>query len=97
MSENNPLAEVRKSIDNLDNAIVAILAERFRLTERVGVIKQSESLPVEDLDRERLQEAHYRELAVSYGLNQDTLVEIMKTIIGQVKKRHADIIAEHTK
>ena len=37
------LGELRKSIDNLDTALVAILAERFRITERVGELKRTGS------------------------------------------------------
>jgi len=33
------LEEMRKSIDNIDNAIVAMLSERFKVTERVGHYK----------------------------------------------------------
>lgn len=91
MTANRELLDIRKSIDNLDNAIVAILAERFRLTERVGHIKLSLSLPPEDAERERMQEAHYSELAAAYGLDRAALLDIMKTIIGQVKRRHAEI------
>ncbi|AMO24000.1 chorismate mutase [Ramlibacter solisilvae] len=91
MTVSRELLEIRKSIDNLDNAIVAILAERFRLTEKVGYLKMSMSLPPEDAERERMQELHYSELASSYGLDRNALIEIMRTIITQVKKRHVEI------
>jgi len=63
MTTNRELLEIRKSIDNLDNALVAILAERFRLTERVGFIKLENDLPSQDGERERAQQLHYSELA----------------------------------
>ena len=91
MVENRELLDLRKSIDNLDNAIVAILAERFRLTERVGVLKTQMQLPAEDAERERAQEKHYLDLAAEYGLDGATLLDIMKSIIGRVKKRHMAI------
>lgn len=97
MTGDRELLEIRRSIDNLDNAMVAILAERFRLTERVGFIKLSLNLPPEDLERERAQEHHFSELASSYGLDRATLVAIMRTVIAQVKKRHLEIRAgDHT-
>jgi chorismate mutase len=91
MTVNRDLIEIRKSIDNLDNALVSILAERFRLTERVGFIKRELNLPAEDPERERAQELHYSELASGYGLDRSTLIEVMRTIISQVKKRHVEI------
>lgn len=93
MTVTRELQDIRKSIDNLDNALVAILAERFRLTERVGFIKRSHDMPAEDLERERMQELNYSELASSYGLDRASLIEIMRTIISQVKKRHLEIRA----
>jgi chorismate mutase len=91
MKANRDLMEIRRSIDNLDNAIVAILAERFRLTERVGFIKASLDFPAEDLERERSQEHHLSELSSSYGLDRATLIAIMRTVFAQVKKRHLEI------
>ena len=93
MAVNRELLETRKSIDNLDNALVALLAERFRLTERVGYIKAAEELPPEDPERERAQELHYSELASTYGLDRATLINVMRTIISEVKKRHVQIRA----
>ena len=93
MTTNPELLDIRKSIDNLDNALVALLAERFRLTEHVGFIKRAADLPPEDLDRERAQELHYSELASTYGVDRATVVNVMRAIISEVKKRHAVIRA----
>ena len=46
------LAEARATIDNIDAALVHILAERFRCTQRVGHIKARLDLPPADPDRE---------------------------------------------
>lgn len=93
MTVNRELLDIRKSIDNLDNALVAILAERFRLTERVGFIKLQNDLPSQDEERERLQQLHYSELASTYGLDRKALLGIMTTIIRFVKDRHDEIKA----
>ena len=39
------LAEARRTIDNIDAALIHILAERFRCTQRVGHIKACERVP----------------------------------------------------
>ncbi len=46
------LAEARATIDNIDAALVHILAERFRCTQRVGHIKARLDLPPADSARE---------------------------------------------
>ena len=42
------LAEFRQSIDNIDAALVHILAERFRCTKAVGMLKATHDLPPAD-------------------------------------------------
>lgn len=85
------LGELRKNIDNLDTALVAILAERFRITERVGELKRTLALPAEDKERERAQNARFLDMARSHGQNSDSLLNIMHAIIDEVKKRHHEI------
>ena len=42
------LIEARKTIDNIDAALIHILAERFRCTQKVGLIKAVHELPPAD-------------------------------------------------
>ena len=42
------LAAYRKSIDNIDAALIHMLAERFRCTKAVGVLKATHGLPPAD-------------------------------------------------
>ena len=58
------LAEARRTIDNIDAALIHILAERFRCTPRVGHIKAVHDLPPADPEREARQVARVRALAV---------------------------------
>ena len=46
------LASYRQSIDNIDAALVHMLAERFRCTKAVGVLKAKHQLPPADPARE---------------------------------------------
>lgn len=39
------LADLRRSIDNIDAALVHILAERFRCTQAVGKLKATHDMP----------------------------------------------------
>ena len=47
------LQDERRSIDNIDAALVHLLAERFSHTQRVGVLKAEHGLPPADPSRER--------------------------------------------
>ena len=57
------LAQFRASIDNLDAALIHILAERFRVTQAVGQLKATHDLPPSDPDREKRQIERLRRLA----------------------------------
>jgi chorismate mutase len=82
------LVDCRKSIDNLDAALIAILAERFRLTEKIGRTKVKGGFEARDLEREQRQLKRFRKLASSHKLDVDVAVDIMIRIIHHVKKRH---------
>ena len=45
------LRSLRDSIDNIDAAIIHMLAERFRCTQRVGQLKAEHHLPPADPSR----------------------------------------------
>ena len=52
------LNDMRKSIDNIDNAIVAMFAERFKVTNRVVHYKAKNGLLAKDAGRESEQYIH---------------------------------------
>jgi chorismate mutase len=39
------LSEIRDGIDNIDAAIIHLLAERFRYTQRIGTLKGAYNVP----------------------------------------------------
>ena len=57
------LLRLRDSIDNIDAALIHLLAERFKCTQAVGEYKASHDLPPADPSREAAQIARLRELA----------------------------------
>ena len=60
---NVQLQTLRSSIDNIDAALVFMLAERFRCTKQVGVLKAEHGMPASDPSREEQQTARLRRLA----------------------------------
>jgi chorismate mutase len=85
------LEEMRKSIDNIDNAIVAMLAERFKITDRVGLYKAQQGLPAKDEQREAVQFKRIAELAQHYGLDSGFAQAHLATVIAQVVSNHEQI------
>ncbi len=82
------LGELRASIDNYDAAIMYLLAERFRATERVGHLKAEHKLPPADPSRERQQIERLRTLAKDAKFNPDFAEKFLNFIIKEVIRHH---------
>ncbi len=90
------LAAERKTIDNIDAALICILAERFRCTQRVGHIKAKFDLPPADPQREELQVKRLRALAESAGLDPDFAEKFLGFMVREVIRHHEAIKREYT-
>ena len=94
MSENQPdpvLASFRSSIDNIDAALIHILAERFRITKAVGAYKAEKALPASDPGREERQIARLRKLAEDAHLDPEFSEKFLRFIIDEVIRHHQKI------
>ncbi len=89
------LAELRQSIDNIDAALVHLLAERFRCTQRVGRLKATHGLPAADPAREAQQIARLRALAESARLDPAFAEKFLSFVIDEVIRHHRAIAADH--
>lgn len=85
------LIRLRASIDNLDAALVHLLAERFRCTQQVGVLKATVGLPPSDPAREEQQMTRLRELAAEAGLDPVFAEKVLGFIIAEVIRNHGTI------
>jgi len=91
MPETQPdpvLAGYRASIDNIDAALIHILAERFRITKAVGAYKAENSLPASDSGREERQIARLRNLATEANLDPEFSEKFLRFIIQEVIRHH---------
>lgn len=82
------LASFRRSIDNIDAALIHILAERFRITQAVGEYKARVTLPPADPDREARQIARLRKLSEEADLDPEFSEKFLRFIIEEVIRHH---------
>ena len=82
------LAGYRSSIDNIDAALIHMLAERFRITQAVGAYKAERDLPASDPGREERQIARLRKLAEDANLDPDFGEKFLRFIIDEVSRHH---------
>jgi chorismate mutase len=85
------LDDMRSSIDNIDAALVHLLAERFKCTQRVGRLKATHDLPPSDPDREARQIERLRNLAVESDLDPAFAEKFLTFIIDEVIRHHEAI------
>ncbi len=85
------LESYRDSIDNIDAALVFMLAERFKITQAVGEYKATSSLPPADPAREERQIERLRQLARDAKLDPDFTEKFLRFIIDEVIRHHQQI------
>lgn len=89
--EDSTLKGFRQSIDNIDAALVYMLAERFRITQAVGEYKAKNDLPPADTSREENQIARIRALAEDASLDPEFTEKFLRFIIDEVIRHHERI------
>ncbi|HTQ14221.1 MAG TPA: chorismate mutase [Rhizomicrobium sp.] len=85
------LARLRESIDNIDAALVHLLAERFKCTKAVGEFKAARGMPPADPAREAEQIARLRALAQAARLDPDFAEKFLSFIVQEVIRHHEAI------
>ena len=91
MSDDQVLQGYRQSIDNIDAALVFMLAERFKVTQAVGRHKAHAGLPPADPGREERQIARLRTLARDAQLDPEFSEKFLRFIIDEVIRHHEQL------
>jgi chorismate mutase len=90
------LLRLRNSIDNLDAALIHLLAERFKCTQAVGIYKGTHNLPPADPAREAAQIARLRDLAQAARLDPDFAEKFFNFVVTEVIRHHEAIRSPKT-
>ena len=88
------LLRLRTSIDNLDAALIHLLAERFKCTEQVGRLKARAGFPPADPEREAEQIERLRGLSDAAGLDPAFAEKILNVIIAEVIRNHRQFLED---
>ena len=95
----DPVAEellrLRMSIDNMDAALVHLLAERFKVTQQVGELKAAHGMPPADPAREAQQIARLRALAEDAKLDPEFAEKFLNFVIAEVVRHHEAVISQN--
>lgn len=82
------LQHLRDSIDNIDAALIHLLAERFKFTQQVGALKARSGMPPADPAREAQQIARLRALAAQAKLDPEFAEKFLNFIVKEVIRHH---------
>jgi chorismate mutase len=82
------LRRLRDSIDNMDAALVHLLAERFKITQQVGDLKARHGLPPADPEREAQQISRLRALAADAKLDPEFAEKFLTFVVAEVVRHH---------
>jgi chorismate mutase len=90
------LTALRRSIDNIDAALIHLLAERFKSTQAVGRLKAATDMPPSDPERERVQIERLRALAIEAQLDPAFAEKWFNFIVAEVIHHHEQIATTGT-
>jgi chorismate mutase len=85
------LISIRQSIDNIDAALIHLLAERFKFTQQVGRLKAASGMPASDPEREKVQISRLRALAEESHLDPAFAEKFLNFIVAEVIHHHEQI------
>lgn len=80
------LNNLRKIIDVLDDEILALIAERQVVVERIGRLKATQKIAVFDPKREEILKQYHEELSQKYSLSIEFVIKLFETIMEESRR-----------
>lgn len=84
----------REHIDELDEKLIRLLAERFEITKAVGAFKAEQGLPAADPEREAEQIKRLHKIANEVGMDPEFSVKVFRLIVDEVIRHHEQTAEE---
>ena len=79
------LEKLRQKINKIDRKLLKTLAERFKITKKIGIYKKRHDLPIEDKKRETAILRKIKRLAKSMKLDEKLAQDVFKLTIKKSK------------
>ncbi len=90
----NELVEIRRRIDEIDQGIIELLHERFKVTHEVGLLKANHEMSAQDVLREEQKLEALGALSESHKLEPTLVRELFRRIMEEVVRNHEQIKAK---
>ena len=84
----NELENLRLKIDEIDESIIELFSERFKVTQKVAVVKKKHNLDAIDSSREARQMEKIAKLSSKNKINTELMQKIFRLVIDDVVKNH---------
>ena len=85
------LVELRHEIDDVDDRILEVLVERFRLTREIGILKRDGGLGPTDPAREQQLYDRVRREATDRSIDPDVVESLYRALLSHVVVEHEAI------
>ncbi len=89
------ILEKRAAIEKIDGEIVALLAQRFELSQAIGQLKAIHHQPIVDCAREDYLKKIYQQLAQQYQLDFAFLEQLFGCILVESKRLQGIAFQQH--
>lgn len=86
------LENFRKEIDLINREILNLIAKRVALTKTIAHLKKEHNLPLEDLERERVEFDYLKKLGENHNLEPAAIEEIFSLIIEYCKTKMSEVM-----
>jgi len=87
------LEDLRRKIDEVDNKLVKLIAQRIRITEEIGEEKGKQGKQIEDAAREKTVLENARRIAQEESISQEDVESIYRQIITVSKSVQGIVVA----
>lgn len=85
------LQNFRKEIDKIDSDICKLIAKRFKVTQKIGLYKIKNNLPLQDKKREAMMMQKFAKKAKFFKIDPVLLQKIFQLIIKKTKEGYKKI------